>query len=159
MELCGSELLYSKEETISEDSSLLTLECEGSAIEDDASSSDLLQMMDLELENATMPSSFDDISPDSADKENNAPNRSAEHRPVGTDSFLNCLMETSLRKWRCLRKPEKDLRQAILLKKIILRISDLKKHASKKRRLEDSRKEATKKRSKSKTLPVKPWEE
>ena len=35
-----------------------------------------------------------------------------------------------------MRKPEKNLRQAILLKKIIIKISNLKKKACKKRRLE-----------------------
>ncbi|KAL5269299.1 hypothetical protein ACHWQZ_G002945 [Mnemiopsis leidyi] len=117
MELSENELFYSKEETISEGSSLLSLQCEGTSIEDESTSTG------------------------------------------DTESFLNCLYETSIRKWRCLRKPEKNLRQAILLRKTILKISDLKKNISKKRRLEDTKKDSTKKRTKSKTLPVKPWEE
>lgn len=57
--------------------------------------------------------------------------------PDRAETFLNCLLDTSMRKWRCLRKPEKNLRQAILLRRIILKITDLKKkNASKKRRLE-----------------------
>ncbi|KAL5269298.1 hypothetical protein ACHWQZ_G002945 [Mnemiopsis leidyi] len=152
MELSENELFYSKEETISEGSSLLSLQCEGTSIEDESTSTDLIQIMDLELEKATTIPATANVY-----KGNTSPIRSSDDRD--TESFLNCLYETSIRKWRCLRKPEKNLRQAILLRKTILKISDLKKNISKKRRLEDTKKDSTKKRTKSKTLPVKPWEE
>ena len=41
--------------------------------------SDLLQMMDLELEKATTPICLDDISLNTTDKENSAPNKSTDH--------------------------------------------------------------------------------
>ncbi|KAL5269300.1 hypothetical protein ACHWQZ_G002945 [Mnemiopsis leidyi] len=157
MELSENELFYSKEETISEGSSLLSLQCEGTSIEDESTSTDLIQIMDLELEKATTIPATANVY-----KGNTSPIRSSDDIQFvsgDTESFLNCLYETSIRKWRCLRKPEKNLRQAILLRKTILKISDLKKNISKKRRLEDTKKDSTKKRTKSKTLPVKPWEE